>query len=489
MLLRYYLSASLGLVVAIGIVFCMDRFQGLPFAEYTEDIVESWSSQLQAGRFNPSSFDRADIDLVMGYLKNKPSLTVGEQALIASLNQELIERAAREDVKNRIEGIKLLEQELVGLATQEGDLPLDVGYLNSILSSIATYRLATRNPDSFAGLHDLVVATLGSLGAQNKEAVQDKIFLVPIDALNQLGLCPLFPRFEDLVVEGKAYQSQLPVFFTRIVTGVKTDWQLTELGNKDQQAASTPLAQLPCWLDVSTDVAAKDQQIKIVQLKAVNQDSLPETVGACPTLALRSSLKVFDYATSGDVSHLVDLYDQKDAAEFISSYGCIKWANIKEVEAFFANKIVSSVKNNMGFLPSLLLFNPDYARNVDPGMVQYVAQLTQKIKSGLNQPQFFFTLIVGNEEKAQFGKGFGHYYSLSIIKKDKETQYVLVDTQATRYYLYSARSEQLISKELQLYQTVNQPSYELKLLLYVIEMLHKGASNQINLRRDTPLQF
>lgn len=488
MMLRHRIAASFCVAFLIGIVFCMERFQGLPFAEYAEDIVQSWSSQVQAGRFNPSCFDRADVDLIMGYLKNKPYLSPQEQALMAELNTEVVRRAAKIDLNNRTEAIKLLEQELVGLATQEGDLPLDVDYLNSILSSIITYRLATNNTESFAGLHDLVVATLGSLGFKGQEVEQKILSLVPLNKLAELGMCPLFPRFEELVVDGEKYESQLPVFFSKVSTTGKKDWVTVELG-KTQASTSMSIGQLPCWLDVSRDIGIKDQNIELIQLKTVNQDSLPQTVGACPTLALRSSLKLYDFAMSGDNKFLAELFDQKDALNFITAYGCIKWASAQEVEKFFNTRLIGDVKNNIGFIPSLLLFNREYALRSDPAIVQYVAQLSEQIAQGLAQDQFFFTLIVGNEEKAQMGKGFGHYYSLSIIKKGTVTQYIVVDSQATRYYLFAERSEKLISKELKLYEPVNQPSYELNLLLYFIETLHKGSSNRINLQRDTPLQF
>jgi hypothetical protein len=488
MMLRHRIAASICVAFLIGIVVCMERFQGLPFAEYAEDIVQSWSDQVQSGRFNPSYFDRADVDLVVGYLKNKAYLSPQEQALLKELDNELVSRAAKNDLKNRTEALKLLEQELVSLATQEGDLPLDVDYLNSILSSITTYRLATNNPESFGGLHDLVVATLGSLGLKEQELTQKRVSLVPINTLGELGICPLFPRFEDLVVDGEKYRSQLPVFFSKVSTTGKRDWITVELG-KAQEGKSIDITQLPCWMDVSQDVGVKGQKVELIQLKSVNQDSLPQTVGACPTLALRNSLKLYDFAMSGDNSFLTKLFDQKDALDFIATYGCIKWANAQQVESFFNTKLIGDVKNSIGFIPSLLLFNREYALRSDPAIIKYVAQLFEKITQGLTQDQFFFTLVVGNEEKAQMGKGFGHYYSLSIIKKDAVTQYIVVDSQVTRYYLFNERSEKMISKELKLYEPVSQPSYELNLLLYFIETLHKGSSNRINIQRDTPLQF
>src|SRR5258708_3270027 len=42
------------------------------------------------------------------------------------------------------------------------------------------------------------------------------VSLIPTSHLTDLGLCPLYPRYEEFTVEGKSYKSMLPVKFKRV---------------------------------------------------------------------------------------------------------------------------------------------------------------------------------------------------------------------------------------------------------------------------------
>lgn len=487
-------------VALIGIVFCMEREQEEPIEESIriESIVDEWANQLRGGRFNPRVADEADVKLVLNYLKNKQFRNPWESALASSLNDELSRRAVEVQSKHRLSDIKDLEEELVGYATSEEALPLNVDFLNSLLSSIITYRIATNKPEGFVDLEGLVLATLDSLG--EKRGVGSEVAsLVPVNNLQELGLCPLYPRIETIKINGQTVESVLPVHYSKVVKIPQPDWQIVEISQKikeqgieGEQAAlektKLQIQKLPCWIDISAELGISNRAVQLIQLKTINQDEVSETVGACPTLALRNSLQMFDFVSSGDVNFLKSVPSSTEAASFINVYGCIKWASIEEIEKFFQAKAFGPIKDKIAFLPTLLLVNDEYYQLAEPSMQQVVEKTKQIIQDGLKKDQFFYTLVVGNEEKTQMGKGIGHYYSLSIIKSGNTTQYVVIDSQATKYYLYTEFSERLVSKELELYESIKEPSYELKLLLYFIETMEKGASNRLDLKRDTPLQ-
>src|SRR5690606_12775288 len=86
-----------------------------------------------------------------------------------------------------------------------------------------------------------------------------------------------------------------------------------------------------------------------------------------------------------------------------------------------------------------------------------IENLKQKIQSGLKQQYFFQALIIGSGDTAQFIQGgVGHYFTFVIIKANNRTEYIIVDTLPTNYYLSSV-------------------SYEYKKIRYLIDMLEKGT--------------
>lgn len=482
---------TLGMLVGgFAVMIAMHREQEEPLEESIriESMIDAWTNQLRGGRFNLHAADFADLDLALNYLRNRQNINLYEKQLSEILDDEIKRRVKINEGKKIAEDLRTLEEDLARYASYPDTVPVDLDFLQSLLSSVVTYQMVSNRPEAFANFKDLLEGMILSLTGErvatkdNERKGIEKFALIPTAQLDQLGLCPLYPRLIT-IGNGQPQTIPLPVFYTTVIKSPVLEWQTEEI-----PPAKTKY--VPCYLDLSRELSIPDATVELLQLKTIYQDEFAATVGACPTLALRNALLLYDFASSGDGAILNDLTRSDSARDFINTYGCIRWANMGEVEDYFSQNFPGKVKNSIGFLPTLLLLNDQYNQITfqPPDVVARVNEIKNYISSGLQQDKFFYSMVVGNEEMAIMGKGIGHYYTLGIFKNGNTVQFVITDTLATRYYLYEDAKEVLLSKQLNLYELKKTPSYELRLLTYFIESVLKGLSDRIDIMRDTPLR-
>ncbi|BDC35222.1 hypothetical protein Noda2021_11800 [Candidatus Dependentiae bacterium Noda2021] len=471
-------------------VFSMHREQEEPLEESIriESIVDAWTNQLRGGRFNLHAADFADLDLALNYLRSRQNITMPEKQLADIINDEIQRRVKINEGKKIAADLVVLGEDLNRYARYPDTIPLDVDFLQSLLSSVVTYQIASNQSEAFSDLKNLLQGMIFSLTDYQVPVPGgdrlgvNQFALVPKDNLGKLGLCPLYPRLIE-IGNGNPQLVALPVFYTTVIKTPVLEWQTEEIPVQKTKY-------LTCSLDLSPDLSLPNLKVELFQLKTIYQDEFAQTVGACPTLAVRNALLLQDFVNTGQETLLKNLHNSNSARDFIMKHGCITWANMKEVESYFLQNFPGRLNKNIGFMPTLLLLNDQYNQiTYQPReILGQVAEIKNDIINGLRQDKFFYSLIVGNEEKAIMGKGMGHYYTLGIIKNGNTVQFVVTDTLATRYYLYEDAKEVLASKELNLYEIKKTPSYELRLLTYFIETVLKGSSNRIDIMRDTPLR-
>jgi hypothetical protein len=304
------------------------------------------------------------------------------------------------------------------------------------------------------------------------------VALIPTQRLSLLGLCPLYPRYEEFSIEGETIKNMLPVKFKRLGS-----WDLQLV---DKESA---LKLMPCIKQGKELV--RDQLVQkltahnmitnriFMQLKTVNQNEAPEGTAMCAGLSLRTSALMYDYARTGDVKFLSQLPDLSLAQKFLDTYGCVRWVDPELLPSWIGKVGVDASKFSV--IPTVFMLDSRYhaepiiAYSFDEAKLKEMAQLRRMISEGLKADKFFHTFIIGDYEVAQKSGGRGHYFSFSIFKVGTTVEYVVADTQVENYHL-------------------RQGSYEYTRLLYLIDLLETGensySSSQplLDLYKDTPIK-
>jgi len=447
----FFMISFMGLFLVCSSLFAQEEAIDPILKEiYTESTMFEWTNRYIRGELAIKTLEDNPMKEVLHYLVTHPTQrTPNQETLLNALNKEVQRRQLK----------KLLDV----YANNPQNVPKDEGTQDTIKANIAIYRSVSDDINAYQDLVDKL------LPPQHIK----EVFLVETDQkeqkqLKNLGLCPLYPRTVEISLPNEpTITSELPIRYSVYREKSNPDNWTTE------EISPANISTLPCVLDITSlfNIPGITKR-ELMQLKTINQDEVEETVSACPTLALHNSVLMYQFALSGKATDLKELYNINSVKVFIKTFGCIKLATIKQIEQFFLEKKIEIPKESIYFLPTILLFNADYNKFLGDGSTD-IAQLTslnmvkETIENGLKQQNFFFTFIIGDEEKAQYGGG--HYFSFSIIKKGTVIQYVVVDTAPEHYYLFT-------------------DSYEYKRLLYLIEMIERGYSDKIILNRDTPIR-
>lgn len=314
--------------------------------------------------------------------------------------------------------------------------------------------------------------------ASDMKPVVLPVALIPTARLSQLGLCPLYPRYEEFSVDGETIKNMLPVKFKRLVS-----WDV-QLVDKE------PALKLMSCIKQGKELV-RDQLVQklkshnmitnriFMQLKTVNQNEAPEGTAMCAGLSLRTSALMYDYARTGDVKFLSQLPNMSLAQQFLDTYGCVRWVDPELLPSWIGKVGVDTSKFSV--IPTVFMLDSRYhtepiiAYSFDEAKLKEMAQLRRMISEGLKTDKFFHTFIVGDYEVAQKSGGRGHYFSFSIFKVGTTVEYVVADTQVENYHL-------------------RQGSYEYARLLYLIDLLETGqnaySASQplLDLYSDTPIQ-
>jgi len=313
-----------------------------------------------------------------------------------------------------------------------------------------------------------------AFAAQQKNPVLP-ISLIPTSNLESLGLCPLYPRYEEFTVDNETFKNILPVKFKR--TG---SWDVQVV---DKENA---LKLMPCvkqGKDFDKDPLAKKlpslsgsiTRRIIMQLKTVNQNETQEGTAMCAGLSLRNALLLYQFARTGKTSFLAQLPDSTDAKKFLEKNGCVRWVNAETLAGLIEK--VGGSRDYFSVIPTVFLLDPTYykepllAFSFEDSDFNAMKKLREKISSGLRGEHFFHVFIIGDHEVAQRSSGRGHYFVLALLKVGTTVEYVVVDTQVEDYHL-------------------RQGSYEYQRLLYFISLLESERfdfkSKLMDLYSDTP---
>lgn len=308
-----------------------------------------------------------------------------------------------------------------------------------------------------------------------EELKKSHTYLIPLDHLNKLGLCPLFPRYEYLEIEGEKEPVRSGALDVKYRT-TKT-WDLKLISETDK------LQNLPCFKtnrnlqEEGFNQILSNQPFErtIIQLKTINQNEAIGSTAMCGGLSLHNGILMHSYAKTGDLNYLKELTNEKLAKEFLQDNGCMRWVNSEELNKIFQN-FRNIDTNNFAVIPTVFALDKryyDYPFYFTETQRQEFDQILKKISSGLQKNNFFYTIIIGDQETAQFSKeGRGHFFNLSIFKVGNNVQYVITDTQPENYHLLGE-------------------SYEYKRILHLIglvESYNKAIETTVlDLFKDTPL--
>ena len=261
---------------------------------------------------------------------------------------------------------------------------------------------------------------------------QQKIYLVPAQEteLKKIGACPLFPEAKE------------PPLIHVIRDGtIKLEY--------------APITQVPC--------TNKYKGVDLVQLRTVNQVLLFKE-GGCPGLSVRNAQLVQNYAISGNQVFLQKLYDLEGAQRFAQKHGCpqIFYLEKNELEKWIKEKqLVGLQKDKISVIDNVVYFDPQRLdvniRQVFNDAIKEAETVLRKIQDGLKQPEFMYSLIVGNGDiRALDPRAAEHWININIIKANNKIELAIVDT-ITNYHLEFR-------------------SYEMARLKFMIDMFLEGRS-------------
>jgi hypothetical protein len=290
--------------------------------------------------------------------------------------------------------------------------------------------------------------------------IRQTLYLIPTEKseLYQLGLCPLFPRERIIIIDDKRHEIALDFYYTALKT-----WE---------RKIEKPSLECPI-INIGIDRY-------LSQLRTLDQDEVEITVSNCAALAINNAILFGLYAKTDNKDYLYHINNVARAQSFLEQYGCAQTTGRNRLQDVTRlentiNTIIQDFnvinRGDIAVLENILMLDADNSTIFGGSQEELdkIENLKQKVKTGLTKPYFFQALIIGSGDTAQFNQGaIGHYFTFVIIKANNHTQYIIVDTLPTNYYLFSA-------------------SYEYKKIRYLIDMLEKGTSNRLDIRRDTPL--
>lgn len=296
-------------------------------------------------------------------------------------------------------------------------------------------------------------------------SVMQNLYLVPTEQseLNQLGLCPIFPRNRAIIIDSERGRKESLLFpIDLLYTKLKT-WERSTV-DKDY-VFSCPI-----------DDIGGDRYL--MQLACFDQHESPKVASNCGSNSIYTSVYMLLYAKTGNKKYLSYINNLKEAEDFLDTYGCTgrggrltsaEQLNIKIDTVISDFKEIN--KGDIQVIENIFMLDKN-ARDIFGGShkeITAIDALMSKVKNGLTQENFCQAIIVGDAEQAQMALGTGHYFAFIIIKANNKTQYVVLDTVPENYYLYY-------------------DSYDYQKVLYLIGMLSQGKSTALSLI-DTPLNI
>ena len=203
------------------------------------------------------------------------------------------------------------------------------------------------------------------------------------------------------------------------------------------------------------------QEANVIQLKTVDQFKLGSDVSpaTCPVQALRNTLILLRFVSTGLPSILDDLESAQDARKFLEKVEkCgvgIQWLTAEELK-----RIINKAGDEFGpFANSITALDTPQELMLYPDQLK---ELQNKFKQQ-NAAQGF---IIGTMDMGQFTGERGHYFSFVTSKNGPDYLYLIADTAPGSNHL-------------------DQNSYNYKRVAYMADIITKGRSD-INL--DAELQ-
>lgn len=284
--------------------------------------------------------------------------------------------------------------------------------------------------------------------------------------LKRLALCPIFvglkenPKFHELI----NLKTSSPAPLAAMNENDQIAYEIEKASGVDLWLKTTfadNSERLACFVNYTPPLKNGDGIVRqIIQIRSVNQSiGKFKKMGTqhCSGLSLRNAICLNEYAKSGAAELLRKLYNEDGAIKFLEDYECKERIEKNDIENNKYFKTFPQMRKHIAVIDSPLVLDQKHQEALTTSSIDEITRIKSYIRSGLSQPDFYFSFIVGTlDERALSQQLPEHWYCFSIIKKGHLIQYIVVDT-AADYHL-------------------QQGSYELMRLHYFIDLLEQGSS-------------